>query len=485
MKFTKICKCCGKEFETNSPQKLYCNREHWLPCPICGTLVKKTDRDFTRPAKCCSSKCSHTLRIKSLPKRKCILCGKEFIPKSGIGQICSDIHYRKCAICGNKFIIDIQHIDTMTCSKECHWKKTKQTCIETYGVDHPMKSELGQKHFHDAMMKKYGHRHALQVNKFQQKAIDTNLTRYGYPYFCLTQECVDKQTEKSGIISKINLKFAELLNNNKIPYKMEKRIEVKSYDFELLDRSILIEIDPSFTHSTFDTRYGGIDKSYHIDKSQLASKYGYRCIHIFDWDDNYKILNIIKPTKSIYARDCKIEEINPADAKKFIEDNHLQGNCNGQKIFIGLIYEKEIYQIITFGKSRYNKKFDSELLRLCTKSGYRVIGGPSKLFKYAINTHNLGNIISYCDLSKFTGDVYEKIGMKFLRNTPPQEIWSYKNNKITANLLRQRGFDQLFGANYGKGTSNNQLMLEHGWLPVYDCGQGVYGYFKKEGIMNE
>ena len=33
-----------------------------------------------------------------------------------------------------------------------------------------------------------------------------------------------------------------------------------------------------------------------------------------------------------------------------------------------------------------------------------------------------------------------------------------------------------FGTNYGKGTSNEQLMLDNGWLPVYDCGQAVYEF---------
>ena len=68
--------------------------------------------------------------------------------------------------------------------------------------------------------------------------------------------------------------------------------------------------------------------------------------------------------------------------------------------------------------------------------------------------------------------------MQFVKNTPPQEIWSLEKNKITANLLRQRGYDQLFNTNYGKGSSNEELMLDHGWLPVYDCGQAIYSYVK-------
>ena len=78
--------------------------------------------------------------------------------------------------------------------------------------------------------------------------------------------------------------------------------------------------------------------------------------------------------------------------------------------------------------------------------------------------------------NEFDGSVYEKLGMTKIRITPPQEVWSKGNRKITANLLRSRGYDQLFGTDYGKGTSNEQLMLENGWLPVYDCGQAVYEY---------
>ena len=131
---------------------------------------------------------------------------------------------------------------------------------------------------------------------------------------------------------------------------------------------------------------------------------------------------------------------------------------------------------MTFGKPRYDKHHSVELLRLCTKPGYTVAGGASRLFKFATENYGLSDIISYCDLSKFSGDIYETIGMHLIRTTPPQEIWSRGNQKITANLLRQRGYDQLFKTNYGKGTSNEQLMIENGWLPVYDCGQLVYEF---------
>ena len=65
------------------------------------------------------------------------------------------------------------------------------------------------------------------------------------------------------------------------------------------------------------------------------------------------------------------------------------------------------------------------------------------------------------------------------RDTKPNNIWSKGRRKITDNLLRQRGYDQLFNTSFGKGTSNEELMIKDNWLPVYDCGQGVFEYRKE------
>ena len=103
MKYTKICPICGTSFKTNKSFKIYCDNDHYLPCPICGKPVLKTDKDFSRPPKCCSSKCTHELRKKHFKPRKCVLCGDWFIPTSGINTVCDKVHYKNCEICGKPF----------------------------------------------------------------------------------------------------------------------------------------------------------------------------------------------------------------------------------------------------------------------------------------------------------------------------------------------------------------------------------------------
>ena len=131
---------------------------------------------------------------------------------------------------------------------------------------------------------------------------------------------------------------------------------------------------------------------------------------------------------------------------------------------------------MTFGKPRYNKKYEYELLRLCSHPDYIVVGGASKIFKHFIKNYNPKSIISYCDISKFSGEVYTSLGFTLLGNPRPSKHWYNEefDKHITDNFLRQRGFDQLFGTDFGKGISNEDLMHLAGFLEIYDCGIDTY-----------
>lgn len=352
--------------------------------------------------------------------------------------------------------------------------KAKETSLRRYGVDNPAKSAEVKSKIRQTMIDRYGKNATMSIPEIHDKIVKTNMERYGVPYYYMTDDCKSKQ---GNIISKRNREFGDLLKSKGVTYKFEHRIQNYSYDIYIPDHNTLIEVNPSYTHNVIGNYWGdGIDERYHLMKTQVANDNGYRCIHIFDWDDFDKISEMLKPRKRVYARKCQIYYVKKAYGDEFLRKYHLQGTCRGQGIYAGLVYNGELIQLMTIGRPRYTKKYQAELLRLCTKPGYTVIGGASKLFKWIINTYEIDSVISYCDKSKFTGDVYEKIGMKLDHITPPQEVWSYFDKKITANLLRQRGFDQLFGTDFGKGTNNEELMLLHGWVPVYDCGQIIYVY---------
>lgn len=373
--------------------------------------------------------------------------------------------------------------------------RAKETCIRLYGTENPNQNEdIKNKRIRtrldnndgtywteemsrkvvETCLKRYGATNASKSETVKSKIRETCMEKYGVPYGCMVNSASPQR------ISKTNRRFSEYLSSNEINNQLEVRIGSKFFDVVIPDKKIAIEIDPSYTHNIVGmNQYAHVTQPlYHLEKTQIAEENGYRCIHVFDWDDWSRIVSLVAPTrKKIGARKCDIVKIvDQKVANKFIRENHIQGQVRGSILTLGLTYEDELVMCMSFGRSRYNKNYTYELLRLCSKTAYVVVGGASKLFHFATHELELNSIISYCDVAKFQGNVYEAIGMKLVNASSPNVIWSKGSKKITSNLLRQRGYDQLFKTNYGKGTDNELLMLANGWVPVCDCGQKVYGY---------
>ena len=356
-------------------------------------------------------------------------------------------------------------------------QKREQTNLNKFGVKNPYQNK---KLMEESYISKFGVNHPWKSKIVRDKIKNTIQEKYGVPYYCLTKDCISHQGKT---ISKINQKFAKLLEENNISFEQEFVVEDKSFDFKVNDT--LIEIDPTYTHNSTIGPYineklmPGKDIDYHLNKSLLANKYNFRCIHVFDNDDWNKIIYLLQPKTKIYARNCELREVSNKECNNFLNTYHLQNTCRGQNIRLGLYYNNILIQLMTFGKPRYNKNYEYELLRLCSHKDYIIIGGSEKIFKHFLMNNDVSNIISYCDNSKFSGDVYNTLGFTLKNITNPTGNWYKENEFILDSLLRQRGFDQLFGTQYGKGTSNQELMILHGWVQVYNCGQKIFVYNKK------
>lgn len=378
-------------------------------------------------------------------------------------------------------------------------ERIKQSYIDKFGTDHPMKSEVIRAKYRNTMMENYGVEYPVQDEQIgavihskgsetnmkrygctnvmsnpsiRQKWIDAHKERYGVDYPCQLQQCSLK-----GNDSKPNKAIDALLTEMDIEHTREFPLHHYRYDFKV--GNTLIEVDPSATHNVTWAPLGEpITPNYHKVKSDTAKSNGYRCIHIFDWEDPVKVLSLLIPRQRIYARKCEVRKIDQTTANKFLNEHHIQGGARLQTYCLGLYYEDALVSVMTFGNPRYNKKYEWELIRYC--STYDVIGGANKLWAHFIADVNPQSVISYCDFSKFNGDTYLKLGMKY-KSISIGKHWYNLNtgDHITDNFLRQRGFDQIFHTNYGKGTSNEELMLESGYVEVYDCGQITFEYISE------
>lgn len=440
-------------------------------CEICGEDFSK--RQDEKPAvfikrRTCSKECFSVLRGNirkiSLPPKICEICGKEFSRRDD--EATTDFYTRKTCSkeCGFKLAGRNESVDTLpkncvVCGKEFLRKCPTEKIVE-----------FNQRKTCSAECSLIIGMHSTEA---REKSKETHLEKYGVPSYVMTKECRNSY----NTISKPNKEFAKKLEELGIEYEMEFPLERYSYDLRVGDT--LVEINPFAFHNVTFSPFGNIpDKDYHKNKTLTAIENGFRCVHVWDWDDTDKIIQLFTSRETLYARNLEIKDVEQKECREFLQKYHLQNDTRSQPIRLGL-YDKDLIMVMTFGTPRYNKNFEYEMLRLCTKTGYKVVGGANRLFKYFLNNYQPKSVLSYCDMSKFTGEVYLNLGFTLLKENAPSKHWYHPNGShFTDGQLRKQGFDRLVGKeyniSYGKGTSNEELMRSYGYTEVFDTGQNTY-----------
>ena len=258
----------------------------------------------------------------------------------------------------------------------------------------------------------------------------------------------------------------------------------KELDILFHEKGIAIEFNGSYWHS--DVFKSETD---HQNKSLMAKAAGIRIIHIFEheWKDEVtrnKIIHLINRAihpelaTKFQARKCEVKEIDSSIAAQFINKYHLQ-NYSPAKVNIGIYSLDELLGVMTFGKPRFDNNIQYELIRLAWKDDIVVVGGAAKLFKYFVEKYNPDSIVTYCDIAKFSGSIYELLEFKFIETTRPSYIW-WKNNKILTRYQTMKS--KLVDEGLGKyGDTESDIMHNLGWVKIYNCGNYKYIWNKVGG----
>ena len=261
---------------------------------------------------------------------------------------------------------------------------------------------------------------------------------------------------------------------------LNQNIECFDNFIKINKHNLIISYNSSKTHNSTT-----VTKKYFIENINKYNKQNLRLINIweYDWNNKQSILksqleNILKLTPNkIPARKCIIREIHSHTSNVFLKENHLQGYTIS-KINLGLFYNDELVSIMTFGPLRKNlgrKSIDNhyELLRFCNKLNTTVVGGASKLFKYFIKHYNPQHIISYANRDWSNGNLYKNLNMVEEYSTEPGYDW-YKD-EIKYNRFKFRK-SELIKAGYEPDKTEDNIMIERGYLKVYNSGNLKYTY---------
>lgn len=255
-------------------------------------------------------------------------------------------------------------------------------------------------------------------------------------------------------------------------------ISPKEIDIFIPSRNLAIEMNGLRWHSFHPDHLKVENRYYHLDKSIGCSEKGMNLLHFTDWQWHHKkeiVQNIIKSklgfNTKIGARKCQILPVKKQIAAKFLNQYHIQGTVGCHSAY-GIYYQNRLISVMTIGFSRFDKKFDWEMLRFCTLPDITIVGGLSKLTAHIMKNHD-GRIISYCDLMRSNGNSYRQSGWKEIRKSDPGYFWTDGNNVIP----RYRAQKHRLGSwikTFDPKLSESKNMFAAGYRRFWDCGNLVF-----------
>lgn len=261
-----------------------------------------------------------------------------------------------------------------------------------------------------------------------------------------------------------------------------KIISPRELDVYIPELNVAIEMNGNYYHSELF----GKSPEYHLEKTKECEDKGIQLIHVFEseWINNKELVKSMIKAKigkndKIFARKCKVSEISNSDKNDFLIDNHLQGKDNSA-IRYGLYHEGELVSVMTFLKSRFNKKYEIELSRFASKQGVTVVGGASKLFKHFVKNHNPESVISYSNKRYSEGNLYKQLGFEHLHDSSPNYFY-FKIGSPYELFSRQRFQKHKLKDvldTFDPNKTEWENMKDNEYNRIWDCGNGVWGWNK-------
>lgn len=253
-------------------------------------------------------------------------------------------------------------------------------------------------------------------------------------------------------------------------------IHPRHLDLFSADYKLAVEVNGVYWHS----EEKGKDAKYHLSKTDRCLEKGIELLHFWDYEVKTKY-HIVKSMLSarlgknerIFARKCSTKTISCMEANEFMQHNHLQSEAI-HKVAIGLFYNNVLVSVMTFGKPRFNKYFEWEMIRFATRCGITVVGGASKLFSAFISDYNPKSVLSYADRRYSNGGVYSKLGFSLTRTSPPSYFYWKYNSIISRYQAQKHKLSKVLGDKFDATKTEVENMSNAGYMRVFDCGNFVY-----------
>jgi hypothetical protein len=275
------------------------------------------------------------------------------------------------------------------------------------------------------------------------------------------------------------LNFIKSLGISNIIENDRTLVSPKQIDIFLPDYNLAIEYCGLYWHSTSQER---ITPSYHKHKMDQCRTKGVRLLTIFsnEWIDTRRICELkiesilgLDARKVVYGRTTTVSSITADEKRDFFEVNHIQGN--GPSSYNIALQDECGTPVAVMGFIISDNGNTATLNRYATSC--RVVGGFSKLLKYAINQQSWTRIVSFADLRWSDGNLYEKTGFTLEATIPPDYYYTKGAELIHKFNFRHSRLPKILGDSYDPTMSETENTKRAKWYQIFDCG-------KQRWVMN-
>jgi very-short-patch-repair endonuclease len=397
-------------------------------------------------------------------------------------------------------------------------EKIKKTNKQRYGTEYPSQNKRIKEKTRQTNIKKYGVENPSQVHEFLLKRTNSfkenyynpeTLNKLNDPLWLQNQQENKKSiTEISNDLGvsnsnlgkyykKYNIEIVRhcetyqekmlksFLNDHSIDAVFRNRNIISPYEIDcfIKDFNLAIEINGVYWHSEKFNK----DKFYHLNKTENCLTQNIELWHFWDFEFQEKqqlifnkILAKLGMSKKIGARTLKIKHVNSKDKNLFFKKNHLQ-NDTGSSINIGLYNNDELLMCCSFSKSRFNKNYHWELIRLASEQTYTIQGGASKIINYFIKNHMSDNeiLVSYCNRRFSSGDLYKKLNFNLVSRGKPSYCYVHGNKILGSRNAWQKHLLKDKLKIYNPNLSECENMKNNNFYRLWDCGQDTWILKKK------
>lgn len=286
-------------------------------------------------------------------------------------------------------------------------------------------------------------------------------------------ECSPKSSLEIEMYNWLSNYIPDLEKSKRVLYLTDEKNGNKALEIDIYspNKKFGIEIHGLYYHRHIESD-SKRDINYHKFKTELAEKHGITLLQFFEDEILYKneivksvILSKLGLNQNVvYAKKTTLKQLTKKEEVDFLNNNHLQGSCKSY-ISFGLFYNEDLICMVSFRKMKGTNKI--EIARFCNKLNTSVVGGFSKLMKFAkkeLKSQGFQEIITYSDRRYSNGSLYGSNGFLFRHFTVPDMFWvkGYERfaRQISWGMKDQEMYDRKYFKIYGAGHAMWSLDLK-------------------------